>query len=160
MLLADAGHAGAHLHGGHGANDMALMVLIACGVCFAILDAGCRVRAAHGRARLAWLVGGSLVIGLGIWAMHFVALLSLSLPLPMTMDPVILGISAVTAVIAAAGALYHVNRGVAGVPPLVVGAGLKGFALIATHYTNVAALHVPAEMHYHEIGRASCRERV
>src|SRR3712207_1067597 len=135
MLLADAGHAGAHLHGGHGANDIALMVLIACGVCFAILDAGCRVRAAHGRARLAWRVVGSLVIGLGIWAMHFVAGLCRAGPVALTGEPVVLGPSRVTGLAAAAGALAHGNRGVAGVPPLVVGAGLKGFALIATHYT-------------------------
>jgi NO-binding membrane sensor protein with MHYT domain/GGDEF domain-containing protein len=152
-FLASAGHAhgsaGAHLHGGHGADDMALMVLLACAVSYAALDAGCRVRAAHGRARLAWLAAGSLVLGVAIWAMHFVALLSLKLPLPMKADPVTLIIAAVTAVIAAAGALYHVDRGVGGVPPLVVGAALKGFALVATHYTLVAAVHVPAQIHYH-----------
>jgi diguanylate cyclase (GGDEF)-like protein len=152
-FLASAGHAGqhagTHLHGGHGVDDMALMVLLACAVSYAALDAGCRVRAAHGRARLAWLAGGSLVLGLAIWAMHFVALLSLKLPLPMKADPVTLGIAAVTAVVAASGALYHVDKGVAGVPPLVIGAALKGFALVATHYTLVAAVHVPAQIHYH-----------
>ena len=153
-FLASAGHASGqgastHLHGGHGVDDMALMVLLACAVSYAALDAGCRVRSAHGHARLAWLAGGSLVLGLAIWAMHFVALLSLKLPLPMKADPVTLGIAAVTAVIAAAGALYHVDKGVGGLPPLVVSAGLKGFALVATHYTLVAAIHVPAQIHYH-----------
>jgi diguanylate cyclase (GGDEF)-like protein len=138
-----------HMHGsGHGLADMALMVVVACAVSYAILDAACRVRAAHGRARLAWLIGGSLVVGLSIWAMHFVALLSLRVPLPMTMDPVTIGLAAVTAVIAAAGALYHVDKGVSGVPPMAVSAFLKGFALVATHYTNMAALHIPAEIRY------------
>src|SRR3954469_11339638 len=138
-----------HMHGsGHGLSDMLLMTLVACAVSYAVLDAACRVRAAHGNARTVWLVGGSLVVGLSIWAMHFVALLSLATPLPMTEDPVTLGVSAVTAVVAAAGALYHVDKGVSGVPPLVISGGLKGFALVATHYTNMAAVHIPAKLHY------------
>jgi diguanylate cyclase (GGDEF)-like protein len=138
-----------HMHGGgHGMGDMLLMILVACAVSYAILDAACRVRAAHGRARLPWLIGGSLVVGLSIWAMHFVALLSLATPLPMTEDPVILGISAVTAVVAAAGALYHVDKGVSGVPPMAISGFLKGFALVATHYTNMAAVHIPASIKY------------
>jgi diguanylate cyclase (GGDEF)-like protein len=143
-----AGHAHLHGAGGHGLGDMALMFAVACALSFAVLDAACRVRAAHGHARLLWLVSGSLTVGLGIWALHFVALLSLQLPIPMTEDPMTLGVAAVTAVIAAAGALHHVDRGVSGIPPLAVSGGLKGFALIATHYTNMAALHVPASIQY------------
>src|SRR3954454_6238617 len=143
-----AGHAHVHGAGGHGLGDMALMIAVACAVSYAVLDAACRVRSAHGRARLVWLMAGSLVVGLGIWAMHFVALLSLQVPLPMTEDPMTLLVAAVTAVIAAAGALHHVDRGVNGVPPMVVSRGLKGFALIATHYTMMAALHIPAEIKY------------
>src|SRR5205823_425902 len=128
--------------------DMALMFAIACALSYAILDSACRVRAAHGHARLVWLITGSLVVGLGIWALHFVALLSLQLPIPMTEDPMTLAVAAVTAVIAAAGSLHHVNRGVSGIPPLAISGGLKGFALIATHYENMAALHVPATIQY------------
>jgi diguanylate cyclase (GGDEF)-like protein len=127
---------------------MALMFVVACAVSYAVLDAACRVRAAHGRSRVAWLFGGSLVVGLGIWAMHFVALLSLQLPIPMTEDPMTLGVAAVTAVIVAAGALHHVDRGLGGIPPLAVSGLLKGFALIATHYTILAALHTPARIAY------------
>src|SRR4051794_337904 len=112
-------HAGHHLHGagGHGLGDMALMFAVACAVSFSVLDAACRVRAAHGHARLLWLVGGSLTVGLGIWAMHFVALLSLQLPIPMTEDPVTLGVAAVTAGNAAPGRLDHLYPRVRGGPP-------------------------------------------
>jgi diguanylate cyclase (GGDEF)-like protein len=127
---------------------MPLMLAVACALSYAVLEAAGRVRAAHGPTRVAWLVGGSLVIGLSIWAMHFVALLELRLPLPLTEDPVTLGVAAITAVVAAAGALNHVNRGLAGVPALAVSGALKGFALVATHYTTMAALHVPATIAY------------
>src|SRR3954470_8606478 len=139
----------AHMHGsGHGLTDMLLMIAVACAVSYAVLDAACRVRAAHGRARMPWLIGGSLVVGLSIWAMHYVALLSLATPLPMHQKPVILGVSAVTAVVAAGGALYHVDKGVSGLPPMAISGFLKGFALVATHYTNMAAVHIPAQIKY------------
>src|SRR2546423_3016426 len=124
------------------------MVALTFVVSYAVLDAACRVRAAHGPARAAWLAFGSLVVGLSIWAMHFVALLSLRSALPMREDPVTLGVAAVTAVVAAGGALYHVDHGAGGLRSLAVSGALKGFALIATHYTMMAALHVPATLVY------------
>src|SRR5437588_3082031 len=144
-------HVGHHLQGAGGDDgmaDMFLMFGIAFALSYAILDASCRVRAAHGRARLGWLTTGSIVVGLGIWALHFVSLLCLQLPVPMTEDRMTLAVAAVTAVIAAAGSLHHVNRGVSGIPPLAVSGLLKGFALVATHYTIMAAIHTPATIQY------------
>src|SRR4051794_28339180 len=127
---------------------MTLMMPVACAVSYAVLEAASRVRAAYGPTRVIWLIGGSLVVGLSIWAMHFVALLELRGPLPLTEDPVTLGVAALTAVVAAAGALNHVNRGLGGIPALAVSGALKGFALVATYYTTMAALHVPATIAY------------
>src|SRR3954454_18512260 len=104
------------------------MPILAFVVSSPLSEAPCRVRAAHGPSRMAWLACGSLVVGLSIWAMHFVALLSLRAKLPMTEDPVTLGVAAVTAVVAAGGALYHVDRGAGGVRSLAVSGALKGFA--------------------------------
>ena len=136
------------LHGAHSRVDTLVLLAVAFLLSYAILDAACRVRASHGRGRLLWLVAGSLVIGLGIFSFHFISLMTVGLPLPFTSDPMTFGVSAVTAVIAAAGALHHINRGVASLPPFFISAGLKGFALVATHYTSMAALHVPASVVY------------
>jgi NO-binding membrane sensor protein with MHYT domain/GGDEF domain-containing protein len=127
---------------------MPLMMAVACALSYAVLEAAGRVRVAYGPARVAWLIGGSLVVGLSIWSMHFVAVLELREALPLGEDPVILGVAAVTAVIAAAGALNHVNRGIAGVPALAISGALEGFALVGTHYTMMAALHTPATISY------------
>jgi diguanylate cyclase (GGDEF)-like protein len=137
-----------HFDGEQGPGDLKLMLLVAFILSYAVLDAACRVRGTHGHRRTAWLIGGSLVVGLGIFAFHLIALLSVELPVPLSADPVTFGVSAVTAVIAAAGALHHVNRGAAGLPPLAISAGLKGFALVATQYTSVAGLHIPATIDY------------
>src|SRR3954453_8663606 len=116
--LQDMVHVGQHLHGAgdHGMEDMVEMFAIAFALSYAILDSACRVRASHGRARLAWLITGSIVVGLGIWALHFISLLCLELPIPMAEDPMTLAVAAVTAVIAAAGSLHHGNHGARGIP--------------------------------------------
>src|SRR4051794_41931343 len=95
---------------------MTLMMPVACAVSYAVLEAACRVRAAYGPTRVIWLIGGSLVVGLSIWAMHFVALLELRGPLPLTEDPVTLGVAALTADGAAARAPKPRNHRPGGVP--------------------------------------------
>src|SRR5579863_7851590 len=57
-----------------------LSVLIAMLASYAALDLGGRITAARGRVRWIWLTGGSATMGLGIWAMHYIGMLALSLP--------------------------------------------------------------------------------
>src|SRR5256714_5229803 len=127
------------------------MPILAFVVSYAVLDGACRVRAAHGPARRAWLAAGSLVVGLSIWSMHFVALLSLHARLPMTEDPVTLAVAAITAVVCAAGALHHIDRGAGGAPALAVRGALQGFPPGPTHHTMLAGLHVPATLAHHPL---------
>src|SRR5205085_95489 len=63
------------LSGRYDPTLVAASVLIAVFSAYAALALVSRVTAARGRFRLAWLVGGSVSMGLGIWAMHFVGLL-------------------------------------------------------------------------------------
>jgi len=56
---------------------VALSYLIAVVASFTALDLGSRVSLTSGRAARAWLVGGALAMGLGIWSMHFVGMLAL-----------------------------------------------------------------------------------
>src|ERR1700736_2417306 len=52
-------------------SEVARSVLIAIAASYAALDLTGRVTAARARVRLAWLSGGALAMGVGIWAMHF-----------------------------------------------------------------------------------------
>ena len=57
-------------------------VLIAILAAYAALDLAGRVTAARGFARFLWLSGGAFAMGLGIWAMHYVGMEALRLPVP------------------------------------------------------------------------------
>ncbi len=63
--------ASAALTGSYDYNQVPRSVLIAIFASYAALDFTGRVTAARGRGRLAWLSGGAIAMGLGIWAMHF-----------------------------------------------------------------------------------------
>jgi PAS domain S-box-containing protein len=66
--------------------QVALSVLIAVSACYAALGFAGRITEEHGRVRTAWLAGGATAIGTGIWAMHFVGMLALHLPVKMNYD--------------------------------------------------------------------------
>ena len=53
-----------------------LAVVLAVYTSFVALDMGKRVRSADVAMARAWMVGGSLIMGLGIWSMHFEGMLA------------------------------------------------------------------------------------
>src|SRR3954471_6423275 len=75
------------LTGTHDATLVALSIAIAAAASYTALDLAGRIGAAAGWARRAWLATAAVTMGGGIWAMHFVAMLAFSLPVPMAYDP-------------------------------------------------------------------------
>src|ERR1700732_5100783 len=102
--------ASAALTGSYDYTEVARSVLIAIVASYAALDLTGRVTTARGRVRLAWLSGGAIAMGLGIWAMHFQGMLALRLPVPVEYhSPTVLA-SLSAAVLASAVALYMAGR--------------------------------------------------
>src|SRR6476619_5030653 len=61
---------------------VALSVLIAIVAAYAALDLAGRVSSAQGGARVLWLTGGAIAMGIGIWSMHYTGMLAYRLPVP------------------------------------------------------------------------------
>ena len=139
------------LHGHYDLGLVALSVVIAILASRAALDLAGRVTAAQGRGRALWLAGGAFAMGLGIWSMHYVGMLAFELPVPFLYDiPTVLA-SLVAAVFASAVALYVVSRESLGVVPLLVGGTVMGAGIAAMHYTGMAAIRMPATVHYQPV---------
>jgi len=98
--------------------------------------------------RLRWLVGGAIVMGGGIWSMHFVAMLAHVLPIPVSYDPLITALSVVPAILAAGIALHIVARPAVSVRRLLIGGVLMGAGIGTMHYTGMAALRMQALVRY------------
>jgi NO-binding membrane sensor protein with MHYT domain/nitrogen-specific signal transduction histidine kinase/CheY-like chemotaxis protein len=136
------------LHAAYSPLLVVLSVLIASAASYTALDLAGRVTAAHGRERLAWLAGGSLAMGVGIWSMHFVGMLAFHLPVPIGYALGRVLLSVLVAVAASALALVVVSRPHVGLPALALGALCMGPAIAGMHYIGMAALNIPAEMRF------------
>ena len=87
-------------------------------------------------------------MGVGIWSMHFVGMLAFHLPVPIGYQFGRVVLSVLVAVAASALALVVVSRPKVGVPALAVGALCMGPAIAGMHYIGMAALNVPAALHW------------
>ncbi|GAB1544140.1 hypothetical protein NUACC21_68160 [Scytonema sp. NUACC21] len=127
---------------------VALSIAIAAVASYTALDLAGRVTAAEKRVRLAWLIGGAIAMGIGIWSMHFVAMLAFSLPIPIAYDLKTVLCSTLPAIVASGGALFLSSRRFLGMRRLLIGGVLMGMGIAAMHYIGMAAMRMEAHTHY------------
>lgn len=108
---------------------------------YASLDLGRRVLETRASRQLGWVALGGVAMGIGIWSMHFVAMLALMLPAPMSYNWGIVALSLLFAMLGPGAALYVVARS-ASPAKLAYGAVLMGAGIVFMHYTGMAAMHV------------------
>ena len=125
-----------------------LSIVIAIASSYAALDLGARVTANRGLRFAAWLSCGSVAMGIGIWSMHFTAMLSFKLPIPIAYDwPTVL-LSFIVAVLASAMALYFVSRNKMSRTRAIGSGTLMGFGIAALHYMDMFAMRMRAHCRF------------
>ncbi|MGI8400226.1 MAG: MHYT domain-containing protein [Gemmatimonadaceae bacterium] len=125
-----------------------LSVVIAALASYAALDLAGRVRSAEGSTRRGWLAGGATVMGLGIWSMHFVAMLAFHLPVPIEYELPQILLSVGVAIGASLLALVVVSRLEMRAATLVLGGIIMGGAIAGMHYIGMASMTVGATLTY------------
>jgi diguanylate cyclase (GGDEF)-like protein/PAS domain S-box-containing protein len=131
--------------------DLRLIVLscvIAVLAAYTAFDLAARVTAARGRVRAAWLLGGAVAMGIGIWSMHFTAMLAFSIALPLTYNIPTVLVSILIAIVAAGFALFAIRRPVVGIRHLLIGGLVMGVGIAAMHYVGMAAMRMSASIRY------------
>ena len=117
-----------------------LLAIVVSGIALTVLRHGTTVR-----RRLAF---GSALMGTGIAAMHYTGMAAIRMAPPIAYDPLIVGLSILIAVIAAAGALWLAsNQGFVakrvGLTAQKIGSSLvMGCAIAGMHYTGMAAARI------------------
>lgn len=127
---------------------VALSVLIAICASYAALDLAGRVAATRNRARVAWLSGGAVAMGTGIWSMHYTGMLAYRLPVAVYYHIPTVVLSLVAAIIASFIALYIVSREELNSLHVTAGSLLMGTAIAAMHYTGMAAMRLQGMHHW------------
>jgi NO-binding membrane sensor protein with MHYT domain len=98
--------------------------------------------------KILWMVGGGLVMGCGIWSMHFIAMLAFKLPVAISYDLTITLLSVLPAIIACTIAIAIIGHRKILSKQLFFGSLLFGAGIGAMHYTGMAAMRLNAIMVY------------
>jgi two-component system sensor histidine kinase/response regulator len=139
---------GSPLAGHYNGGLVLLSVIIAIFAAYTALDLAGRITAAQGRLQIAWLAGGALAMGTGIWAMHYMGMEAFRLPVAVQYDwPTVLA-SMIAAISASAIALYVVSRKTMGRPATLIGSILMGMGIASMHYIGMNAMRLPAMCDY------------
>lgn len=92
----------------------------------------------------AWSIGGT-----GIWVMHFMAMLGFSVAgIPIRYDLATTVASWITAVVVVGIGLFIVGFGQPNPLKIIMGGVVTGLGVAAMHYTGMAAMRMPAIVHY------------
>ncbi|WP_343059861.1 MHYT domain-containing protein [Saccharibacillus deserti] len=101
-----------------------------------------------GKARTLWMMLGSITMGLGIWSMHFIGMLAYHLPVNVTYMPGWLTVSVILPIAAVWAAFRMIAEDVSKIGSLLAGSLLMGTAMLAMHYSGMAAMRMPLRMSY------------
>lgn len=124
----------------------ALSFVIASLASYAALDLAGRVAQGKGVARTAWLIGGAIVMGIGIWSMHFVGMLAFHLPVPIGYSLPLMLYSVAVAIGASLLALLVVSRPTLSHVTLVAAGAIMGLAIAGMHYIGMASMYMQATL--------------
>jgi NO-binding membrane sensor protein with MHYT domain len=96
-----------------------------------------------------WLIGGAIAMGSGIWSMHFIGMLSFSIPgLTFRYDIFWTVLSLVVAILASGFALYLFQVSKIRIEHYIVGGIILGLAIASMHYTGMEALLITLNIRY------------
>lgn len=125
-----------------------LSVLVAMLGSFTALSHARRMRASAGRPQLYWMTAGGVTLGLAIWAMHFIGMLAMHLPIELRYDAGLTLLSIVPAIGAALLGFHLLKMPRLKARPILFGGAAMGAGISAMHYIGMAALRMSPAIAY------------
>jgi NO-binding membrane sensor protein with MHYT domain/CheY-like chemotaxis protein len=123
-------------------------VFVASLAAYATLDLASRIAASRGVVAAAWLIGGGIAMGTGIWSMHFIGMLALILPIRLGYEWLTTFLSLIIAVVVSLFALYIVSRKTLTSGRLAVSGIVMGLGIVSMHYVGMLALRLSPAITY------------
>jgi NO-binding membrane sensor protein with MHYT domain/CheY-like chemotaxis protein len=107
-----------------------------------------RIRVATRQVAPAWLIGGGVAMGIGIWSMHFVGMLALRLPVEIAYDVGTTLLSMIIAIVVSTFALHIASRQQVGRAALISASVAMGVGICAMHYVGMMAIEIAPPIRY------------
>ena len=136
------------MSGTHSPILVLFSLLVAILASYTALDMAARIARSRGPQATAWLVGGGLAMGLGIWSMHFIGMLAFELPIPVGYDLALTAYSLGCSVAASTFALWLVSHRQLPLQQLLLGALLMAAGIASMHYLGMAAMRMQPGIDY------------
>src|SRR5687767_2323154 len=125
-----------------------LSLLVAILASYTAITLALHIRLATRQFAPAWLIGGGVAMGIGIWSMHFVGMLALTLPIEIAYDVGTTVLSMVIAIVVSTFALHIASRDLVGRAALVGAGFAMGIGICAMHYVGMAAIEITPPIRY------------
>ncbi|WP_368525166.1 putative bifunctional diguanylate cyclase/phosphodiesterase [Enterobacter asburiae] len=120
---------------------IAISYLVAFIASFVALDSAGKIPLSSRKAALFWRIAGGVTLGIGIWSMHFIGMLSMQMPMMMSYDLWLTLASLGVAVVASATALNIAVTGKKLSPfRLIFATAILSAGMVSMHYIGMAAL--------------------
>ena len=133
-----------HYHPGLVVESWLIAVLAA----YTTLELISRVNKSTQNMRLAWMIGGAIAMGLGVWSMHYLGMLAYVLPVEVQYDVPTVVLSLLVAIASMAMALIVICRPKLTNKQLVFGGTFIGGGIATMHYIGMSAMRLPATAHW------------
>jgi diguanylate cyclase (GGDEF)-like protein len=118
---------------------------------YAALDLTGRSADATGLGKRLLIAAGGVIMGLGIWSMHFIGMLALRMDMRVSYDYPLVALSLLVAVAGASMSLAVVTRPHVSRRGIVVAGLFMGLATAAMHYIGMDAMQMSAVIHWRAI---------
>jgi len=125
-----------------------LSIVIAIVGAYAGLRLARRVARKNGSLPKALLSAAAVAIGSGIWSMHFVGMLAVSLPVTINYDVLLTLISALVAILVTGLGLFTASYGALTMRKLAFAGVLMGLGISTMHYVGMAAVRANCVINY------------
>ena len=119
---------------------------------FAALRLTSNLRVLSAAGRKARVTQAALALGVGIWSMHFIGMLAVELPIPISYDPLRTLGSALIAILVTGGALLSLHFGVRSKIRICLAGTLTGLGIVAMHYLGMSAISANCVVSYNPYG--------
>lgn len=127
---------------------VALSWVVAIVAAYAAVGIAYRLKRTTGPERQTWQLGGAAAFGFGVWAMHFIGMTALKVPIMVSYDPAITALSVVFALFAGWVAIGIIGRENIKLPQILIGGTLLGAGIGAMHYTGMFAMRMDAGLSF------------
>lgn len=125
-----------------------ISIIVACIASFTALSLNERVQKNSFFHYLFWLILASISLGLGIWAMHFVGMTAITLPISMHYNWILTFVSLIPGVLASFIFFYWVNKPIQSWWKYIIASILMGLGIAGVHYIGIRSMEMDVQYVY------------